>query len=50
MSLLLKGATQSGCLPYVEEIIIGVVFIAAVTLDRLLHGRRAQLDIYRTRG
>ena len=37
MSLLRNGTTQMGWPAYVEQIIIGVVIIAAVALDRLRH-------------
>ena len=37
MSLLRNGAQQMGWQPYVEQIIIGTVIVAAVALDRLRH-------------
>lgn len=40
MALLRNGSQQMGWAPYVEQIIIGVVIVAAVTLDRLRHRAR----------
>ena len=41
MSFLRNGCTMMGWPNYIQEIIIGVIIVVAVTLDRLRHRKES---------